>query len=108
MTRPIVRRLALAWMATAAVLIAGLYPHFTAGRRALRLTDWFLFHQDLTVMWAIVAAAFVGFGVSFALPTSGAGSPGRVIGPRPALAMAAGAAVACGLVAWAGTFLVFD
>jgi hypothetical protein len=109
MTRPIVRRLTLAWMAIAAVLIAGLYPHVTAGRRALRLADWFLFHQDLSVLWAVAAAALVGLGVSFALPASpGAGAPAGSIRQRNALAMAAIAALACALVAWAGTFVVFD
>jgi hypothetical protein len=109
MTGPIVRRLALAWMATAAVLIAALYPHVTAGRKALRLTDWFLFHQDLPVLWAVAAVALVGLGVSFALPAApGAGSPARPIAPRTALVVAAIVALACGLVAWAGTFVVFD
>ncbi len=109
MTGPIVRRLAVAWMATAAVLIAALYPHVTAGRRALRLTDWFLFHQDLPILWAIAAAAVLGFGVSFALPASpGSGSLAGSIRPRTVLAMAAIAALACALVAWAGTFVVFD
>lgn len=109
MTGPIVRRLAAAWMATAAVLIAALYPHVTAGRGALQLTDWFLFHQDLPVLWAIAAVALVGLAISFALPASpGAGAPAAPTRPRTALAVAAIAALAGGLLAWAGTFVVFD
>ena len=108
MTGPIVRRLALAWMATAAVLIVALIPDVTAGRRALKLTEWFLFHQDLPVLWAVAAAALVGFAVSFALPAlPGAGAPAVSTRPRAALIVAAIAALA-GLVAWAGTFVVFD
>ncbi len=106
--RTLALRLALAWLASAGLLIACLYPRYAAGGRALKLTDWFLFRQDLPVLWAITAAAFIGLGVSLALPRGGERPTPPSLDARRAAIAAGLLALACGLLAWAGTFVVFD